>query len=88
MIVKAVFAIINAITDFVFSIFPSIPVLPTFVISSFTFMTDLMVGAAGMIKYMLGDLVYNAALDYIVLLFTFKMFIKVFQFIKEYLLLK
>lgn len=88
MIAKAFMAILNAITSFVMSIIPDIPVLPSFVVTSLTFMTDLMVGAAGMVKYVLGDLVYAAALDYIVLLFTYKIFLRLFQIIKEYILLR
>ena len=53
MIAKAFIAILNAITSFLMSIIPDIPVIPSFVVTSFTFMTDLMVGAAGMIKYIL-----------------------------------
>lgn len=88
MIAKAFMAILNAITSFVMSIIPDIPVIPSFVVTSLTFMTDLMVGSAGMIKYVLGDLVYSAALDYIVLLFTYKIFIRLFQIIKEYILMR
>ena len=65
MIVKAVMAIVNAISNIVFSLLPDIPVLPAFIGESLNFMGNIMTSGAGIIKYILGDVIYNAALDYI-----------------------
>lgn len=88
MIVKAFIAIISKIADVIFALLPDVPVVPAFVVTSLTFMSDLMIGAAGMIKYILGSTVYNAALDYIVLIMGYKLFLKVFYFVKNIILMR
>ena len=88
MIVKAFLAIINAITNVVFSIIPAIPVFPSFVGESLNWFSTFAIQGAGIFKYILGELVYNALLDYIVLVLGFKLFLVVFNFIKKYVLMK
>lgn len=88
MIVKAFMAIINAIIDVVMAILPDIPVLPSFVGESLHFMGQLMTGSAGMIRYVLGDIVYLGALDYIIITNSIKIFMTIFGWIKKWILLR
>lgn len=88
MIVKAFLAIIKAITDVVFSIIPAIPVLPPFVHESLNWFSTYAIQGASIFRYILGDLVYSALIDYVVLVLGFKLFLIVFNFIKKYVLMK
>lgn len=88
MIVKAFLAIIKAITDVVFSIIPAIPVFPSFVGDSLNWFSSFAIQGAGIFKYILGDFVYSALIDYVVLVLGFKLFLVVFNFIKKYVLMK
>ena len=88
MIVKAFLAIIRAIVDVVFTVIPVIPVFPPFVGESLNWFSSFAIQGAGIFKYILGDLVYSALIDYVVLVLGFKLFLVVFNFIKKYVLMK
>ena len=88
MIVKAFLAIIKAISDVVFSLIPAIPVLPPFVAESLNWFSTYAIQGASIFRYILGDLVYSALIDYFVLVFSFKLFLIIFNFIKKYVLMK
>lgn len=88
MIVKAVLALIQYLADFIFSLIPAIPVLPPFVGQALAFVSNLMVGAAGILKWLVTDLVYNACIDFIVLQYGFKLFLVIFNLIKRFVLMK
>lgn len=81
-------AILNAVISAVMNILPNIPGLPLFVGQSLNFMGEIMVSGAGMVRYMLGDAVYLAALDYIVVTNGIKVFMTVISFIKKWILLR
>lgn len=88
MIVKAFLAIIGAIVDVVFTIFPNIPVFPDFVGESLNWFSTYAIQGASIFRYILGDFVYSALIDYVVLVLGFKLFLIVFNFIKKYVLMK
>lgn len=88
MIVRAFLAIINKLIEVVLAILPDIPVLPVFVGTSLAWMGSIMTSGAGMVRYVLGDVVYLAALDYIVISNGVKVFMFVFGLIKKWILLR
>lgn len=88
MIAKAFLSIIKGLTDFIFGLLPEFPVIPSFIVNLLTSMTNIMINGAKVIKYLLGPLIYNALLDYIVVLFGIKIFFALFKFIKKWVLLK
>ena len=88
MIVKAVLAIIGYIADFVFSLLPGIPVLPEFIGQALSYASSLMVQAAGLICWFVTPTVYAACLDFLVLLYGWKLFATIFGLIKKYILMR
>lgn len=88
MIVKAVLALIQYLADFIFSLIPAIPVLPEFVGQALAYMSQLMVSGAGILKWLVTPVVYNACLDYIALQYGFKLFLVIFNLIKKFVLMK
>lgn len=88
MIVKAVLAIIGYIADFVFSLLPVIPVLPSFIGQALNYASSLMLQGAGLICWLVTPTVYAACIDFLVLLYGWKLFATVFSLIKKYILMR
>lgn len=87
MIIKAVLALVNYISDFIFSILPTFPVLPAFVGEALTTLSDMIISSVGILKYFIGS-PFPFLLDFLIVLYGWKYFVLIFNFIKRYILLK
>ena len=88
MIVKAFLAILGFVADFIFSLIPDLPLLPSFVGQALSFMQQIMVSGAGIIRWLVTDSVYLACIDFIVLLYTWKIFLTIFNIVKKFILMR
>lgn len=87
MIIKAILAVINYISDFIFSILPSFPILPAFVGQALNTLSELIINSVGILRYFIGT-PFPFLVDFLVVLYGWKYFIIIFNFIKRYILLK
>lgn len=87
MIINAILAVVNYISDFIFSILPSFPILPSFVGDALNTLSDLIINSVGILRYFIGS-PFPFLIDFLVVLYGWKYFIIIFNFIKRYILLK
>lgn len=88
MIVNAILSIIEALVNAIMSILPGLPTLPPEIVSAMNWINSYIIQGAGIIRYLLGDVIYLATIDFFIGLYTYKLFLVIFNFVKKYVLMR